>query len=76
MIYLIAILLPPLALLFKGKIFQAIFNAIFWFYGLIFLLLGGVILWGICAVWAIVVVKGVNDDERTQKIIDAINLKD
>jgi len=46
MIYLIAILLPPLALLFKGKIFQAIFNAIFWFYGLIFLLLGGVILWG------------------------------
>lgn len=76
MIYLIAILLPPLALLFKGKIFQAIFNGLFWVVGLVFLLLGGVILWGICVIWAIVVVKGVNDDERTQKIVDAIKSKD
>ena len=76
MIYLIAILLPPLALLFKGKIFQAIFNGIFWVLGLIFLVLGGVVLWAICVIWAIVVVKGVNDDERTQKIVDAIKSKD
>ena len=76
MIYLVAILLPPLALLFKGKIFQAIINGILWVIGLVFLLLGGVVLWGLCVIWAIIVVKGVNDDERTQKIVDAIKSKD
>lgn len=76
MIYLVAILIPPLALLYKGKIFQAIFNAVFWLVGLVFLLVGGVILWGLTVVWAIVVVKGANDDERTQKIVDAIKSKD
>jgi cytoskeletal protein RodZ len=60
----------------RVKFFKRFFNAIFWVVGLIFLLLGGVILWGICVVWAIVLVKGVNDDERTQKIVDAINSKD
>lgn len=76
MIYLVAILLPPLALLFKGKIFQAIINGILWVIGLVFLLLGGVVLWGLCVIWAIIVVKGVNDDERTQKIVDAIKSKE
>ena len=76
MIYLVAILIPPLALLFKGKIFQAIFNGILWILGLVFLLLGGFILWGITVIWAIIVVKGENDDERTQKIVDAIKSKD
>jgi cytochrome c-type biogenesis protein CcmH/NrfF len=75
MIYLVAFLIPPLALLFKGKIFQAIFNAILWVVGLVFLLLGGFILWGITVIWAIVVIKGINDDERTQKIVDAIKSK-
>lgn len=72
MIYIVAFLIPPLALLFKGKIFQAIINAVLWVVGLIFLVLGGFILWGICVVWAIIVVKGANDDERTQQIVDAI----
>lgn len=76
MIYLVAILCPPLALLFKGKIFQAIFNGIIWVVGLIFLILFGWILWGLTVIWAIVVVKGVNDDERTQQIVDAIKSKD
>lgn len=76
MIYLVAILCPPLALLFKGKIFQAIFNAVLWVLGLIFLVLGGFILWGITVIWAIVVIKGINDDERTQQIVDAIKSKD
>lgn len=76
MIYLVAILCPPLALLFKGKIIQAILNAIIWIVGLIFLILFGWILWGITVIWAIIVIKGVNDDERTQKIVDAIKSKD
>ena len=75
MIYLVAFLIPPLALLYKGKIFQAIFNAILWVVGLVYLLLGGFILWGITVIWAILVIKGVNDDERTQKIVDAIKSK-
>jgi hypothetical protein len=75
MIYLVAFLIPPLALLYKGKIFQAIFNAILWLVGLVYLLLGGFILWGITVIWAILVIKGVNDDERTQKIVDAIKSK-
>ena len=75
MIYLVAILIPPLALLFKGKIFQAIFNGILWILSLVFLFLGGFILWGITVIWAIIVVKGENDDERTQKIVDAIKSK-
>ena len=76
MIYLVAILCPPLALLFTGKIFQALFNAVLWVLGLIFLVLGGFILWGITVIWAIVVIKGINDDERTQQIVDAIKSKD
>jgi len=76
MIYLVAILCPPLALLFKGKIFQALFNAVLWVLGLIFLVLGGFILWAITVIWAIVIIKGINDDERTQQIVDAIKSKD
>lgn len=76
MIYLVAIICPPLALLFKGKIFQAIFNAVLWVLSLVFLLLGGFILWAITVIWAIVVIKGINDDERTQQIVDAIKSKD
>ncbi|MBT5186676.1 MAG: YqaE/Pmp3 family membrane protein [Kordiimonadaceae bacterium] len=72
MIYILAIFIPPLALLFKGKIFQAIINGVLWVLGLVFLVLGGFVLWAICVIWAILVVKGANEDERTQKIVDAI----
>jgi len=72
-IYLVAILIPPLALLIEGKIFQAIFNAIFWILGIIFVILGGFILWGITILHAIIVVHGARSDARTQKIVDAIN---
>ena len=35
MIYLVAILFPPLALLIYGKIFQAIFNLVIWLFAVI-----------------------------------------
>ncbi len=83
MIYLVAILIPPLALLFKGKIFQAIFNGILWFASVVmfvfsFGILSGLTfpIWILTIIWAIIVVKGVNDDERTQQIVDAIKSKD
>ena len=76
MIYLVAILVPPLALLFKGKIFQAILNAVLWVLSLVFLVLGGFILWAICVIWAILAIKGANEAERHQEIVDAIKSKD
>ena len=75
MIYLLAIVIPPLALLLQGKIFQAILNGIFWVLGLVFLLLFGWILWGITVLHAIIVINGARADARTQKVVDAINAK-
>ena len=76
MIYLLAILIPPLALLIQGKIFQALFNAFFWVIGLFFLLFFGWILWGLTVLHAVVVINGVRSDARTQKIVDAIKAKE
>lgn len=73
MIYVVAILLPPLALLIEGKIFQAIINAVFWILGLVVFLFGGFILLAITIIHAIIVVHGARSDARTQKIVDAIN---
>lgn len=79
MIYLVAIICPPLALLLKGKIFQAIFNGIFWLVSVVmFVISFGALslLWIVAVIWAIIVVKGANDDERTQQIVDAIKSRD
>jgi len=73
MIYFLAIVLPPVALLIEGKIFQAIINAVFWILGLVLFLLGGFILLGITMIHAVIVVHGSRSDARTQKIVDAIN---
>ena len=73
MIYFVAILIPPLALLIEGKIFQAIINAVFWILGIVFVILGGFILWAITIIHAVIVVHGARSDARTQKIVDAIN---
>ena len=83
MIYLIAILIPPLALLFKGKIFQAIFNGILWAISAILFvvslgILGGLTfpVWIVTIIWALLSVKSANDQERHQEIVDAIRSKD
>lgn len=83
MIYILAILLPPLALLFYGKVFQALINAVFF---IVFLLLtilsfgGAAILLLIPALHAVIVIRGAKADakadERTDKIVDAIKGKD
>jgi uncharacterized membrane protein len=67
MLYLIALLLPPLALLLCGKPFQAILSAIIWVLAWIFAIFGaGFIMWVILAVWAIMVVR----DRNTRKLIE------
>ena len=79
MIYLVAIFLPPLALLLYGKIFQAIFNFLICVLaivlGLIFIVLPGapfVILWGIAVVHAILAVNSAKQDARAREVADAM----
>ena len=79
MIYLVAIFLPPLALLVYGKIFQAIFNFIICVLaivlGLIFIVLPGapfVILWGIAVVHAVLAVNSAKQDARAREVADAM----
>jgi hypothetical protein len=79
MIYLVAIFLPPLALLLYGKIFQAIFNFIICVLaivlGLIFIVLPGapfVILWGIAVLHAVLAVNSAKQDARARDVADAM----
>ena len=79
MIYLVAIFLPPLALLLYGKIFQAIFNFIICVLaivlGILFIVLPGapfVILWGIAAVHAVLAVNSAKQDARAREVADAM----
>ena len=79
MIYLIALLLPPLALLLYGKIFQAIFNLLLCllaivvgFIWLFFAGAPGVIIWGIAALHAILAINAAKKDARARAIIEAM----
>lgn len=79
MIYLVAILCPPLALLFKGKIFQAIINGVLWVISaVLFVFSFGILgpltfpIWIVTIIWGVLSVKGANDQERHQEIVDAI----
>jgi hypothetical protein len=79
MIYLVAIFLPPLALLLYGKIFQAIFNFIICVLaivlGILFIVLPGapfVILWGIAVVHAVLAVNSAKQDARAREVADAM----
>jgi hypothetical protein len=76
MLYLVAIILPPLALLMVGAWFQAILNLIlFLLAGVLFigtLTFASVItfpMWIICVAWAVIVVYRVKDDARTRQIV-------
>ncbi|HJR22048.1 MAG TPA: hypothetical protein VJ822_10535 [Dongiaceae bacterium] len=79
MIYLVAIFLPPLALLLYGKIFQAIFNFLLCVLaivlGIIFIVLPGapfVILWGIAVLHAVLAVNSAKQDARARDVADAM----
>jgi uncharacterized membrane protein YqaE (UPF0057 family) len=62
-LYLIAILLPPLALLLVGKPIQALVSLL-----LMLTLIG----WIPAAVWAILVVKQHHDRQNADRIIEAV----
>jgi uncharacterized membrane protein YqaE (UPF0057 family) len=63
MLYLFAILLPPVAFLFAGKPFQAILSI---------LLMCTVIGWIPAAIWAIAVVADVKAQKRQKQLIKAL----
>lgn len=81
MIYLVAILFPPLALLIYGKIFQAIFNLLIWLFAAItipfailpVITLGlSIMIWGVAVVHAILVVNSAKQDARAREVADAM----
>ena len=73
MMYAIAFVIPPLALLFCGKPFSTMTNGIIWLVGLVFTLGGvGLALVIPCIIWAMAVVGGKRADKRTDRIIEAL----
>ena len=65
--YVLAVLLPPLAILLSGRPFQAVFNAILWLLGLVLLVLPfvpGMLTWALAAAWAVLVVRGRRQADR------------
>jgi uncharacterized membrane protein YqaE (UPF0057 family) len=69
MLYLVAIVLPPLALLMVGAWFQAILNLILFVFAVLFAILSFGTLWVICVAWALIVVYRVKDEARTRRIV-------
>ena len=76
MIYLLAIFLPPVALLVYGKIFQAILNLLVWLLAIISLPFAilpvittglSLIIWGIAVLHAILAVNSAKQDARAKQ---------
>ena len=81
MIYLVAILLPPLALLIYGKIFQAIFSFLLLAIGIITIPIAilpvftmglPIIIWGIAVLHAVLAVNSAKQDARAREVADAM----
>jgi hypothetical protein len=73
MMYLLALVVPPLALLLSGRPFQAVFNGLLWALGLLLLLLPfvpGLPILGIVVLWALVVVHNRKQAARDQRLVD------
>jgi hypothetical protein len=73
MSYILAILVPPLALLFQGRPFQAVFNALLWVGSLLFILLpfvAGQLGWLVAVIWAVVVVHNRRNEERDRRLVE------
>jgi hypothetical protein len=73
MSYLLAVIVPPLAILFQGRPIQAVFNGLLWIGGLLFILLpfvAGQAAWLIAVIWAIAVVYNRRSEARDRRMID------
>jgi hypothetical protein len=77
MLYLLALMMPPLALLLSGKIFQFIISAIICIVAILlaltlFGLVVGAPLWLLAVIHAVVVVAGHKADKRTDRVVKAM----
>jgi hypothetical protein len=69
MLYLVAVLVPPLAVLLCGKPFQAIVNGVIWLIGLVAALVAvGIPVILVCIVHAIGVVHNYYADQRARRL--------
>lgn len=71
--YVLAVIVPPLAILLSGRPFQAVFNALLWIGALLFILLpfvAGQVSWLIAVVWAILVVRDRNMQARDRRLVE------
>jgi hypothetical protein len=73
MMYLLALVVPPLAILLSGRFFQAVFNGLLWILGVFLLVLPfvpGLPLLGVVVLWALVVVHGRRQAARDRRLVD------
>jgi hypothetical protein len=70
MLYVLAIAVPPLALLLAGKPFQAILNLILFVVSIVLAILTFGTLWIVCVIWALVAVHNHYNDERVRRAVD------
>jgi hypothetical protein len=79
MLYPVALLVPPLAILLAGRPFQAVFNALLWVLGLALLVLPfvpGLLTWAIAVVWAVLVVRGRRAEARDRRLVEEAVARD
>lgn len=75
MLYILAILIPPLAVLFTGKIFQLLFNIILTALGVVlfFASFGALgLVYILAIIHAIIVVHGYRRDKRDERLVRAV----
>ncbi len=77
MMYLLAIFCSPLALLFTGKPFQALFNLILYVLSIVCWLTiilhgAGLFLWAVAFLHAVLAIHGAHEDRRARMIADAM----
>lgn len=73
MLYLLALLVPPLALLLSGRPFQAVFNGLLWVLGLVLMILpflAGLPFLGVAVLWALVAVHNRKQEARDRRLVD------
>ena len=73
MMYLLALVLPPLALLLSGRPFQAVLNGLLWVLGLVLTILPflvGLPLVGLAALWGLMAVHGRKQESRDRRLVD------
>ncbi len=70
MMYILAIVLPPLALLIQGRVIQAVLNLILFVLSIVFAIFSFGTLWMICVAWAIYVVYRDRSDNRIRRIAE------